>query len=895
MSIHARHTVPFELPASEPADQVALTENELLVEPVHRDAPTEECAAGRYFDQCVRKELPAALEWLRVDSTGLPDHTGIGVMRPGRARYTAQFTLELSSVGTGTLANTPGDSPMSDAEHAERARQEGWSSLAQSLTAGQQLRVVHEAWRLETGESRYRVLIEGKACGASEEISITLARLLHEDVRMALAVGAGAFGFKGLPIPVLRSPTRWKKTARLIPAGVTILGGKVPTVAEGPTVGALDTVTLPLVARDGVPFLRLGLEAFLSCQDSVELVLELTPCQLDLATAQRVQVMAAALMDTASCNVRLAGLNRLADGPTPEELLTLQRSTSRWLADPRAVTLTVTLHGHQLPAPSSLVLGNEVWQGRPFRVELADSEVRSEQSIQTSYLAGLLLPGLRMPPLLPDPAMLRAMGLRKHYAQARFELPHSGTVIGDLPLRTGMAAVRMSPEAWSRHCYVIGATGAGKTKLLERMLMSHIEQGHGVGLLDPHGDLCDAVLAACPPDRLHDVVLLDFADFNAAPGINLLEPLSDRPDVERTFIVHDLVQMLQRMYPGNPEAFGPMFTVYLTNGAKLSMEDPTGLATVLDVPRVFSNAVYRRALLEQCTNDEVAEFWRGIAGRAGGDASLENIAPYIVSKFVELQQPPVKAIVGQRHSTVNMRAIMDGQRILLVKLAKGELSERQCHFLGMLVSSLLFRAALSRSKLRPAERVPFHLFIDEFQNFMSPTLEGLLAEVRKYGMSLTLAHQNLAQLPSSMAQAVLANCGNKFLMRLGPQDAAHLAPWVAPHFSAEELVSLPDRHAVARIQLSDAVSPPFLLRTRPVAPATADAATASKVEAIRKLSRASHCRPVLEVEREIALHRKAHQAPVPSSEPEPALINKLKAVGQSTSASSPQATCAVAT
>lgn len=283
-----------------------------------------------------------------------------------------------------------------------------------------------------------------------------------------------------------------------------------------------------------------------------------------------------------------------------------------------------------------------------------------------------------------------------------------------------------------------------------------------------------------PAARRADVVRMDFTDFDQLPGLNLLELKTRHPELERNFIIQDLTRILQRLYDSVPESMGPMFLMYMRNALALVMSDRQATPTLLDVPRVFSDPAYRAYLLQNCTDTDVREFWRGIAGPATGDTSLSSIAPYIVNKFIEFTQNAlVRRVVGQPKSTVDPRAVMDGRKILLVNLSKGLLSELDTRFLGMLLTGRLFAAAASRADMPAANRTPFYLYIDEFQNFTNDSIAAMLAESRKYGLVLTVAHQELGQLPSTLRDAVLANTGSKVMFRVSCKDAETFAQYVA--------------------------------------------------------------------------------------------------------------------
>jgi hypothetical protein len=234
---------------------------------------------------------------------------------------------------------------------------------------------------------------------------------------------------------------------------------------------------------------------------------------------------------------------------------------------------------------------------------------------------------------------------------------------------------------------------------------------------------------------------------------------------------------------------------------------------------------------------------------AGGDGSWENIAPYITNKLNRLTLNPVfRNIFCQVRSTVDLRAALDNNRIVLVKLPKGQLPEMDVRLLGMLILGKLFGAALGRDDQPAATRKPTYVYIDEFQNFVTGTVGQMLAEARKYGLSLTLANQNLAQLDQQLRETVLGNVSSLFAFRVGPSDADALAPFFAPALGKYDLQALANYHCATRVLSSGTPVPPFVMRTEP--PHSIEGAHSS-IEALRSASRHNFARPRAEVEAEI--------------------------------------------
>jgi hypothetical protein len=437
----------------------------------------------------------------------------------------------------------------------------------------------------------------------------------------------------------------------------------------------------------------------------------------------------------------------------------------------------------------------------------------------TLILADCLHEAETLPELLPAAGSLGAIPLPHHYPEPLEALPRSGLVLGTVDRHE----VRLPEIDRDRHLYVIGATGCGKSTVLLNLIRQDMDAGHGVCVIDPHGDLFAGCLNAVPPHRAHQVVMIDVGDYNRAAGLNLLEAGGPHAALQRSFIANELMKIFDRLYDLRITG-GPMFEQYARGALGLLMDSEIPGLTLCEVPAVFEDADIRENLIHRCTSESVKRFWLYQAQCARGEASLENMAPYITSKFNQFTHNAlIRPIIGQSRSTLNFREIMDGRGILLVNLSKGLLGELDSSLLGMLIIGKIFSAALGRAQLPASQRVPFALYIDEFQNFATETMGMLLAESRKYGVRLTLANQSLAQIEAgirggSIASTVLANVGTTMAMRLGNLDAERLGPLLSPEISPEEMVYLPNYHAAVRLLHAGRPMRPFVLNTPPHQP-----------------------------------------------------------------------------
>ncbi len=411
--------------------------------------------------------------------------------------------------------------------------------------------------------------------------------------------------------------------------------------------------------------------------------------------------------------------------------------------------------------------------------------------------------------------------LKKSYAKqspAPVEMPADGITLGINRYGASETPVRFAPSDRLRHAYVIGQTGTGKTGLIKNMIIQDIKNGEGVAFIDPHGNDIEDVLASIPPERLQDVIYFDPAHTDRPMGLNMLEYDRSKPEM-KTFVVDEVYGIFRKLYADVPEAFGPMFEQYYRNAVQLVVEDPDSGSTFLEIPRVFADKEFRDLKLSRCPNPVIVQFWTKIAEAAQGDPSLENVAPYITSKFdVFLANDIMRPIVAQEKSAFDFREIMDGKKIFLANLSKGRLGDRNTSLLGLVLVSKFLQAAFSRVDSRGIDLPTFYLYIDEFQNFATPSIATILSEARKYKLSLTIAHQFIAQLDENIRDAVIGNVGTKISMRIGTTDAEFLEKQFAPTFTAKDLENLPNRSAVCALLVDGTPARPFTIESVPLPP-----------------------------------------------------------------------------
>jgi len=379
----------------------------------------------------------------------------------------------------------------------------------------------------------------------------------------------------------------------------------------------------------------------------------------------------------------------------------------------------------------------------------------------------------------------------------------------------------------ARHVYVLGASGAGKTKALESWIRQDLVEGRGVGVLDLHGDLTHsllAYLATSSAARSRPLYLLDPSARAGAPGFN---PLEVPPGVEPFGHMLELLGVFKKIWA---EFWGPRMEEILRNSLLALMEERL---TLLELQPFLTDREFRLRVVGKLQNPGVREFWLARFERLSKQAQAAYVEPVLNKAGAFTSDPYLRALLGQEKSTINLRRIMDRGDVLLVNLAKGQLKENAL-LLGALLVTKLQLAALSRSLLPEGRRRPFYLYIDEFQNFATDTFGEILAEARKYGLSLTVAHQHLDQLPSDLKAALLGNVLTEIVFQVSLKDAKALAPELSYAYKEpveRTLIGLPNRQAIVRRKSDPTLGLPWLMTTFPLEATKASAEEIRRVKA----------------------------------------------------------------
>jgi Helicase HerA, central domain len=402
------------------------------------------------------------------------------------------------------------------------------------------------------------------------------------------------------------------------------------------------------------------------------------------------------------------------------------------------------------------------------------------------------------------------------------QLPSGGISLGTAtlssPRNDRRGEVRLDIEARMRHLYVIGRTGTGKTNFLKTLARQDIRAGAGLAVIDPHGDLVDYLLRHVD-SRAEEVVLLDFSDPDAVPVLN---PIDLDVDEARTgsqrLAIDDFIRLLE--HTSYHEFYGPRFedVVRLTLESLVS-SSLTDTATVLDVTRVLRSKEQRSRLTESLSNPDLLDRWRNFEGML--ETELANLVHWVVAKFTDMDQDGVLGpVFGGGRSSVSLNKVVEKGGILLVRIPEWEIGPAASSFIGALIQERLRRAAFARFSASSEGIVPFYLYVDEFQRFATSGFEQLVAEARKFGLGLILAHQNIRQLeafsrfrgsPSrELIEAVVGNVANMVVLGISAYDAGQLSPefGVPP----ELLGTVPANAGVAKVDLSRGDSRTFTLR-----------------------------------------------------------------------------------
>jgi len=427
------------------------------------------------------------------------------------------------------------------------------------------------------------------------------------------------------------------------------------------------------------------------------------------------------------------------------------------------------------------------------------------------------------------------------------EVPQEGgTFIGHGHYRGVRRPVHVLLEDRRRHVYIIGKTGVGKSVLLHDMAVQDIEAGHGVCVIDPHGDLVEGLLRYIPPERAEDVIYFDPSDTDRPMGLNLLEANSEE---EKHFMTTGIINLMYKLYdPQRTGIVGPRFEHTVRN-AMLTVMAEEG-ATFIEIVRILTDTKYVQEVLPKVKDPIVRRFWTDQIAQTSDFHKSETL-DYIVSKFGRfVTNTTIRNIIGQSKSAFDFRKVMDEKKILLINLSKGKLGEENSSFLGLVLIPKILISAMSRQEIPEDERKDFFLYVDEFQNFATPDFATILSEARKYRLGLTVANQFIGQMEEEVKNAVFGNVGTLCCFRVGVTDASYIAREFQPVFSETDLINIDRYHAYMKTIVSNEPVPPFSVDMTKDMTNFKDKANDKIAKAIIQLSRLKYGKPKELVEAE---------------------------------------------
>jgi len=389
------------------------------------------------------------------------------------------------------------------------------------------------------------------------------------------------------------------------------------------------------------------------------------------------------------------------------------------------------------------------------------------------------------------------------------------TILAETNFRNKRTKFGIKTDDRRRHVYVIGKTGMGKSVLLENMAIQDIQNGHGVAVVDPHGEFAERMLDFVPSSRVNDVIYINPADLDFPITFNIMEKVD--PEY-RYLVASGLMGVFKKIWPDVWSAR----MEYILRNAILSLLEYPG-STLLGINRLLADKDYRQKVMEKITDSSVKAFWTNEFAKYPDRFREEAVAPIQNKVGQFISTPLIRNIIGQVKSSVDMREIMDKGKILIVNLSKGKIGEDASQLLGALVITKLQLAAMGRVDVPESKRKDFYLYVDEFQTFATDAFANILSEARKYRLSLVLAHQYVAQLDTmgekgkntKVRDAIFGNVGTIVAFRVGAEDAEFLEKEFLPVFTADDLVNLTKYNIYLKLMIDGTASRAFSAVTLP--------------------------------------------------------------------------------
>ncbi|MBW4891127.1 type IV secretory system conjugative DNA transfer family protein [Mucilaginibacter sp. HMF5004] len=351
-----------------------------------------------------------------------------------------------------------------------------------------------------------------------------------------------------------------------------------------------------------------------------------------------------------------------------------------------------------------------------------------------------------------------------------------------------------------QHVYAIGKSGVGKSTLLFNMAYDDIKKGHGIAVLDPHGDVAEKLIRSIPEHRKTDVIYFDATAPAHRTGFN---PFANVPLEQRHLVASEIVMMFKRIWG---DTWGARLEYILRFSVLTLLDYPT--ATLLDIQPLLLDSTFRNLVLHYTDNQYILSFWHNEYNNYPATLKAEAIMPILNKAGVFAASETLREIVGQQYG-IDLDGIVNGQKILICNLSKGLIGEDVSQILGSLLTTGLQMASMRRASIAEDKRTPFYIFIDEAHSFISNSFTTMLSEVRKFGIGLFLTHQYLEQLSGDLQSAILGNVGTIICFRLGTADAKIMAEEFYPVFRPDDFINLPRYCMYLRLLIDGSGSKPF--------------------------------------------------------------------------------------
>jgi hypothetical protein len=391
-------------------------------------------------------------------------------------------------------------------------------------------------------------------------------------------------------------------------------------------------------------------------------------------------------------------------------------------------------------------------------------------------------------------------------------IPTEGIMLGNNVYRGATRPIHMLREDRTRHHYIIGKSGSGKSAFISWMARQDMANGDGVCVIDPHGDLIEELVQFIPKERAKDVIIFNPSDMERPMGLNILE--ANTPE-EMDLASSQATEIFIKLF--GDEIFGPRIQHYFRNSCLTLMEDKEEGATLIDIPRVFVDDDFMKYKVSKVKNPVVRSFWEHEYAHTG-ERERQEMIPYFSAKFGPfITNSIMRNTIGQTKSAFNFRKCMDEQKILLINLSKGKIGDLNTQLLGLIIVARLQMAAMSRVDMPEKDRKDFYLYVDEFQNFATDSFCSILSEARKYHLALIMAHQYIKQLEkkqdTSIRDAVFGNVGTMMSFKVGAEDAEYMAKEYSPVLTEQDVLGIANYKAYIKLSVQNTTSRPFSLET----------------------------------------------------------------------------------